>query len=413
MTGGIALSGGIDSAAAGLLLKQEKAALFGLFMRHAYEPVLPDEETAAALDSGLLDGLTVLIPGQDGFFVQKPWSPALFSLPADALSAVKVAHFLEIPLYLVDAASLFQTVVDDFVSNYLAAQTPNPCVLCNRLLKFGLLIQAARSLGCEFLATGHYVEAVSPSVWRSRQPDETVFPDWLAKTADDAPFLIQSPSAKDQTYVLWNLDRAALPFVRFPLARFTAKEEVRRFALDAGLTVSSGESQDICFIPNGTHAEFIHRYAGKQETAGDFVSESGEFLGKHTGYEKYTIGQRKGLGIGFGERIFVQRINAETRQVVLGPYESLAADRIQAASANRLADLPLNEEIRCEVKVRYRNKPAAAAVTFFEDGRLQARLDEPRYGVAPGQSLVCYRDGILLGGGLIESARLQSNGNSF
>lgn len=400
----VALSGGIDSAAAAALVTERGGRAAAVFMRHRYQPVVEN----FTVPSGELE---VFRPREEGIssnFERLVWSPELFPLPTDALVARQLACFLGIPFYICDVDSLFDRVVAQFTAGYLAARTPNPCTVCNRRLKFGVLVSLARHLGAKRFITGHYVRILPVKIWRELPQDNiSVPPRWLVNLPDDQPLLLPSLSGKDQSYVLWNLDRQVLNCLDFPLGGYSSKEDVRHFVRKRQLPIpQTGESQDICFIPNGNHWSFIGGYLeAKGEspggTAGDFVDASGRIIGKHPGYERYTVGQRKGLRTGFGGRIFVQRIDASRRQVVLGPREALATRAVNAESANWLVDVPMGEPFRCQVKLRYRSAPLAASVTAAPDGTLLARLDEPFYGAAPGQSLVCYAGGVLLGGGVI------------
>lgn len=389
-------------------MSQRRGRVGGVFMRHRYQPAA---DTPLAADGEI----TVFRPASGGpspAFERLVWNPELFPLPADALAAWRIARFLDIPFYLCDVDSLFDScVVSPFVCGYLAARTPNPCTVCNRRLKFGLLVSLARHLGAEYFVTGHYVRVLPAKKWRELpQEDGASFPDWLLEQNDDQPLLLPSPSGKDQSYVLWNLDRSVLSSLHFPLGEFSSKDEVRRYARQCRLPVpESRESQDICFIPEASHWSFIDRYLAEKglsagQTAGDFVDLDGRTIGKHPGYERYTVGQRKGLRTGFGERIFVQLIDAAGRRVVLGPREALAVRRVFARDTNWLLDIPTGEPFRCRVKLRYRSAPLAAAVTASADGTLLAELEEPFFGAAPGQSLVCYAGGVLLGGGVIDRA---------
>lgn len=202
------------------------------------------------------------------------------------------------------------------------------------------------------------------------------------------------------------MTRDRLSAVTFPLAGLT-KPQVRQIAADARIPVAQkGESQDLCFVPaDRTPFDFLRRLVGPVETAGNFVSRDGEVLGAHRGYEKYTVGQRKGLGIGFGERTFVQKIVPFRKEVVLGTRDDLARLTIRAIEANWIAPVPIGAPFRADVKIRYRSPAAGASVTAHADGTVTARLDEPRYGVAPGQSLVCYWKDRLIGGGIIAEER--------
>lgn len=396
----IALSGGVDSAVAAAICSDEKARPTGIFIRHRYQPTIAPQDALRLFDSDHAPEVFDFAP--DGKLRHERWTPERFSLPADCAAAVRVALYLKMPFAIFDADTVFSLVTDDFIKNYLAAETPNPCVLCNRILKFGALVRLAKTLNADYFATGHYVSAVPADDWLAKCESTAPVPDFLQQQSQNQVALLRSPFGKDQSYVLWNIDRNVLPFLRFPLGTWR-KEQVRIDAAARALpVVDKPESQDLCFIPNGSHGDFIRQFGDGRPTDGEFVSLDGKALGRHAGYEKYTVGQRKGLGIGFGERTFVQRIDALSRSVILGPYESLARTKIRAKNANWLLDVPFEEPFRCEVKVRYRNRPVAASVTALADGTIHALLDEPRFGIAPGQSLVCYWQDRLLGGGIIE-----------
>lgn len=411
--GGIAaLSGGVDSAAAAATLREAGERPNGVFMRHRFQPTLSPEESARRFDAERDNPPTLWRLDESGGFVESVWTPERFDLPVDAAAAWEIARFLDIPFALFDAEPLFERVTDDFVANYLDGRTPNPCVLCNRILKFGALVKLARFLNADYFATGHYVSTRSAGEWRrsaaAGQAENlpagpfAPLPDYLAEEPEERVALLRSPWEKDQSYVLWNIERSVLPFLKFPVGALQ-KKDVRNYAAAKKIPVTlDDESQDVCFIPDGSHAQFVRAHGDGRETAGAFVSLDGTVLGEHAGYEKYTVGQRKGLGVGFGERTFVQRIDAASRRVVLGPYEALATSEVTAKDANWLVDVPLEEPFRCAVKVRYRNRPVGASVTARRDGTIRAALDEPRYGVAPGQSLVCYFADRLLGGGVIQ-----------
>lgn len=407
----IALSGGIDSAVAAALLRRDESRPVGVFMRHPFQPTLSRAEAEAfyssfSADGGKIDVFSPILSDSSGglaSFSSATWNPDLCPFPADAADAEKIARFLDVPFFLFDAEPIFRRVTDDFTRQYLDGRTPNPCVLCNRILKFGALVQLADYLNLRFFATGHYARTESASQWANRLEKTVDLPAWLRNSSDETPALLTADSSKDQSYVLYGIERRVLSRLRFPVGGWM-KEEVRRKGRELGLPLAPRrESQDICFIPDGRNAEFVQRFGDGRPTAGEFVSETGTVLGHHSGYERFTVGQRKGLGIGFGERTFVQRIDAGTRRVVLGPRESLAQTEIDAESGNWLVDVPFDAPFRCRVKIRYRTPPADATVIARADGTLRAVLDEPRFGVAPGQSLVCYYGDRLLGGGVIKA----------
>ncbi len=454
-----AVSGGVDSGVAAAILKERGDDVRGLYMRHRYQPTLDADETRRVLEKWE--------SGEDwGNGAERAdggnWAkPALFSvarngelteiapdaavafwsergLPVDAVSAFETTAFLGIPLTILDVDAPFAAVVENFVDEYYAARTPNPCALCNRTIKFGLLVDVCRRLGGERLATGHYVRRRRVADWVAELEAATenstesaeingngagcvncadcakdgefaVLPDWLKKDGD-AFFIERAPSAKDQSYFLHGVDAETLRRVEFPVGEFE-KSEVRQIAQNRGLPVATRkDSQEVCFVPDKRRLEFVREFraanperwsAVPDDTTGDFVALDGKKIGKHAGYEKFTVGQRKGLGMGFCERIFVQRVDAATKEVVLGPYEALAVREICAVDANWAAPVPFDENFRCEIKIRYRSDSVAATVRAGSDGTIRAIPDEPRFGVAPGQALVCYWRGRLLGGGRV------------
>ncbi len=397
----IALSGGVDSTVAAWDLIQQGHDVSGIYMRHSYQPVLSPADAR-----GLLKSLSAKVRftvgrfSENGYFFSYPCNEDnQVIVPEDAGLAMRTAADLGIPFYMLDVSSPFESIVDNFVSEFYDGRTPNPCVLCNRTLKFGKLMQAAQSWGGEYFSTGHYVRLGNQEDWLARQENEV--PDWLAGQKSSLPLLERADNGKDQSYVLYDLPLSILGRLIFPLSAKT-KEEVRQTARSQNLAVADRkDSQDICFIEQGRHLEFLSARSRGRETKGNFVSLDGKVIGQHPGYEHFTIGQRKGLRTGFGERIFVQRIDAKNREVVLGPYEALARTEIQAVDSNWHVELPPECEFRCSVKIRYRTPCRDALVRVEKDGTITARLDSPCYGVAPGQALVCYYGSRILGGGTI------------
>lgn len=402
-----ALSGGVDSSVAAYLLKEDGLSPSAVFMRHPYQAALDAEGSerfwAESSENKNIPvrGVSSAPEGREVF-----WTPELFPFPRDACDALRVARALEIPFFLYDAAPLFRRVVDDWSEEYLAGRTPNPCVLCNRILKFGELIDLARRFGFDRFATGHYIKRVTRAEWLRAGLSTDALPDWLADESPETPVLLRGGDPqKDQSYVLYAVERARLATIRFPLSDLE-KPQVRQIAAETRLPVAKKrESQDLCFVGDESPAAFLRKIAGPLDTAGNFVSRHGEVLGRHLGYEKYTVGQRKGLGIGFGERTFVQRIVPSRKEVVLGSRDDLASTLVTASGANWLAPIPIGVPFRAEVKIRYRSVAVGAELTAQSDGTVTARLDEPRYGIAPGQSLVCYWKNRLIGGGVITEQR--------
>ena len=297
---------------------------------------------------------------------------------ADADDARRVADRLGIPFYVLNFQEEFGRIVDYFVAEYTAGRTPNPCVVCNTWLKFGKLTEYADSIGAAQIATGHYARletaAGQPALFRGRDP------------------------SKDQSYVLWGIERELLPRLIFPVGG-REKTEIRRIAAELGLGVAQKpDSQEICFVPDRDHARFIRQHRGNVDTGGEIVTIDGVVVGRHQGLEQFTIGQRKGLRIAFGQPRYVVRIEAESRRVVVGTKDELARRELTAAGANWLAPPPG----RCQVKIRYRSEAVAATVETLSGGRFAVRFDGVCLGIAPGQAAVCYDGDRLLGGGWIE-----------
>lgn len=373
----LAMSGGVDSSVAAYLLRRAGHDVVGLFMRHG-------EATAAscAVGSGeaasASDSLIKLLPP-----APKPGHKQGCCGASDAADARRVADRLDIPFYALDFQDDFGRIQDYFVEEYVAGRTPNPCVMCNNWLKFGKLRDYADSIGAEFVATGHYARIV-------RDDDAAV------------PALVRGVDpSKDQTYVLFGVEREVLRRVLFPVGDFH-KDQIRELAREVGLRVADKkDSQEICFVPDNDYAAFVRGRVGELESAGEIVTTAGEVVGRHEGIEHFTIGQRKGLGIAFGEPRYVVRIEPETKRVVVGTGEELLRDELTACRTNWLVDEP-TEPLPCQVKIRYASRPVDAVVTALPGDRLHVRMLEPRGGVAPGQAVVCYDGDRVLGGGWIE-----------
>lgn len=415
----VALSGGVDSAVSASLLLEQGYEVCGLFMRHRYQKTADAEESARTLLKWRMNQRRatgwVRARGDTSFdvFELDPSKSLPFLLPADFVAAVEVACFLGIDLILVDVDKPFERIVDYFVQSYYDAITPNPCILCNKTIKFGLLWKIAKGIGSDLLATGHYVQKtlVKDYLRECQDIESDSIPFNLDLDSEDPLELIKlSLNPKDQSYFLSSVSSGALRDTLFPVGSFQ-KPEVRRIASEEGIPVGGrSDSQEVCFIPNDNKFDFIHsvREANPTrwdslpiETSGPFLNKEGRVIGKHSGYEKYTIGQRKGLGMGFGERIFVQSIRPKNKSVVLTPHEDLAVTKVRAVDANWQATIPYGQALRCHVKIRYRSVSIPATVYAYPDNSIEAFLDSPCYGVAPGQSLVVYWKDLLLGGGTI------------
>lgn len=358
----LAMSGGVDSSAAAVLLHQQGYEVVGLFMRSG------ESESACSIENTGL--LPIAAPHRQGCCSAE-----------DAADARRVADRLGIPFHALNFRDEFRRIKDYFADEYLAGRTPNPCVQCNNWLKFGKLWDFARQIDARFIATGHYAQT-------TLQPDGT----WALLAGED--------STKDQSYVLFGIQQSLLPSILFPVGG-REKTEIRRLAREAGLRVADKkDSYEICFVPDQDHAEFLRNFRGPQDTAGDFVDLQGNVLGQHDGFERFTIGQRKGLGLAFGEPRFVIRIDPQTKQVVLGKHEDLAVSVIQVHQTNWLVNEP-RTAFACEVKVRYRQRSEACTVIPKEHGTAVIHTGAPVFGVAPGQAAVFYDGRRVLGGGWI------------
>jgi tRNA-uridine 2-sulfurtransferase len=353
------MSGGVDSSTAAWLLREEGHEVVGLFMRH---------------------GLSAATACQNGPTGHKQGCCSA----SDAADARRVADRLGIPFYALNFEQEFGRIVDYFVAEYTAGRTPNPCIVCNTWLKFGKLLAYADSIGAELVATGHYARVTT--------------------LADGQTALLRGRDAsKDQSYVLWGIPRNVLARLRFPVGEHS-KEEIRRIARGLDLRVADKpDSQEICFIPDQDHARFIRERGGGTDTSGEIVTSDGTVVGHHDGVARFTIGQRKGLGVALGEPRYVVRIEAETRRVVLGTKDQLARSELTAHGANWLMDEGSVPPVGgTQVKIRYRSPAVPATIEILPDGRFHARFAAPCFAVAPGQAAVCYEGERLLGGGWIE-----------
>jgi tRNA-specific 2-thiouridylase len=299
----------------------------------------------------------------------------------DVYDARRVAETLGIPFYVVNFEKDFQRqVINRFCDDYFAGRTPNPCVLCNQRLKFELLLRRSRELEADWLATGHYARV-----------EEGGGRFALRKGRDPA---------KDQSYFLFTLDQAQMRHVRFPLGELT-KDEVRAHAARLGLPVAEkAESQDICFVPDGDYVRFLEEERGSGQRDGDIIHVSGKVLGQHLGTYRYTIGQRRGLGIAWPEPLYVVGIDAETRQVLVGEKEHLAVAELIVREVVWGAEEPPGA-IRAHCRIRYRHREVPATITPLAGKDARVRFDQPQYGVTPGQAAVFYVGDRVLGGGWI------------
>ncbi len=374
------MSGGVDSSVAAHLLLEQGHDVIGVFMRHGHQsPVACGTEGSG--DGGQGSGKLPALPIVNRLDHKQGCCTA-----ADAEDARRVADRLAIPFYALNLDQEFAQIIDYFVDEYTAGRTPNPCVQCNNWIKFGKLFDYADSVDAEFVATGHYARL-------EQQPRSDGSPE---------PVLLRGrDSAKDQSYVLFGIQREYLKRMLLPVGDYE-KPAIREIAAGLGLNVAEKkDSQEICFVTQGRYDEFVRSNRQDTDTAGELVTTDGTVVGEHTGIEGFTVGQRKGLGVALGEPKFVVRIESETRRVVLGDREELARPGLTASGTNWLVDEDQIPE-RCEVQIRYNSAPVSARVELAADARLVLSFDEPQFGVAPGQAVVCYAGQRTLGGGWIE-----------
>lgn len=346
----LGMSGGVDSSVAAMLLLEEGYEVTGVTMK------LRPDEGCRSLD--------------------------------DVADARRVAAQLGIPHHVLNFTDLFaEKVMDYFVAAYQAGETPNPCIACNRHVKFGALLQKALSMGFDYIATGHY--AVIEQGENGR---------WLLR---------KSPAAKDQSYVLYHLTQEQLSHTLMPLGKFS-KGEARELAERRRLAVArKPDSQEICFVPDKDYAGFLERYTGNKAPAGDFVDGEGNVLGRHQGITRYTVGQRKGLGISFGRPMYVAQIDAARNRVVLAEEGGQYRQSLTAGDLNFIPFDRPESPLRVSAKIRYQATPAPALLTMGPDGQAKLVFDQPQRSVTPGQAVVFYHGDLVLGGGIIQPIRAE------
>ena len=382
----LAMSGGVDSSVAAHLLLEQGHEVVGVFMRHGEESpvacgVEPGGEHSSAARSPNLQ-LPIL--------QQRPDHKQGCCSASDAEDGRRVADRLNIPFYALNLQEEFQQIIDYFVDEYTQGRTPNPCVMCNNWLKFGKLFDYADSIGAEYVATGHYARLMADGRCQ------------LADGGKTASLSIHRgvDLDKDQSYVLFGIERELLPRMLLPVGGYE-KPAIRAIATQLGLRVAEKkDSQEICFVTSGKHDEFVQARAG-HDRGGEIVTNEGLTVGQHNGIERFTVGQRKGLGVAMGERYFVVRIEPQTNKVVIGRHDELGRTELTAQRTNWQCEVP-EGPFRCLAKIRYNAQPREATATVLPDQRLKVVFDEPRFGVAPGQAVVCYAGDHMLGGGWIE-----------
>lgn len=378
----IGMSGGVDSSVSALLLQEQGYEVIGATMRLWEENEQSDSREIIA-NSNCKETI------ENGENKQN-----------NAVEdAKKVCEKLGIKHYVIDLREEFQRrVVDNFICTYLCAKTPNPCVECNKFLKFDAFYKFAQELGCEYIATGHYAKNFYSNE----------FNQYVLAKADAIE--------KDQSYFLYGINKDILPYIIFPLSEFKDKAEIRKIAEENGLEVAQKkDSQEICFIQNNDYISFLKKYNDNVNNEGNIVLSNGEILGKHTGLINYTVGQRKGLGVSYKEPLYVIKLDKAKNEVIVGTEKELYTDELMANELNFLVDISSlrsetkiqnnlqnneQQEIEIEAKIRYRSKPAKATLKI-EDNIAKVKFSEPQRAITPGQSVVFYLNNIVLGGGKI------------
>lgn len=349
------MSGGVDSSVAAYLLKEQGYDVIGVTMQ-----IWQEEEAAAQEENGGCCGLSAVD------------------------DARRVAMQLGIPYYVMNFREEFREhVMDYFIREYVQGRTPNPCIACNRFVKWESLLRRSLAIGADYIATGHYARILQ---------------------LPNGRFALQESvtSGKDQTYALYNLTQEQLSRTLMPVGAYT-KEEIRAIAEKAGLQVAKKpDSQEICFIPDHDYAAFIEKNAGRVPPAGNFVTKDGTVLGQHKGITHYTIGQRRGLNLAMGRHVFVTQIRPETNEVVIGESEDVLTKELVCRQLNFMAVPDLREPRRVWAKIRYNHKGAFCTVSRTGEDEITCVFEEEVRAVTPGQAVVFYENGCVLGGGTIE-----------
>lgn len=371
----VGMSGGVDSSVAAYLLKKQGYDVIGVTMQ-----IWQDEDVCSMEENGGCCGLSAV---ED---------------------ARRVASVLDIPYYVMNFKKDFKdNVIDYFVSEYLDARTPNPCIACNRYVKWEALLKRSLDIGASYIATGHYARVIK---------------------LENGRYTIRKSvtQAKDQTYALYNLTQFQLSHTLMPVGEYQ-KDDIRKLAMEASLPVANKpDSQEICFVPDNDYAGFIQRYleekkqlkdndgntvdnfAQKEFTGmlpGNFVNTSGDVIGKHNGLVHYTVGQRKGLNLAMGHPVFVLELKPETNEVVIGNAEEVFSDRLYANRLNFMAIEDLDGEMMVEAKIRYSHKGAKCTIKKTGDEEVLCVFEEPQRAITPGQAVVFYQDDYVIGGGTI------------
>lgn len=348
------MSGGVDSSVAAYLLKEQGYDVIGVTMQIWQEDKEYEEREGGCCSLSAVD------------------------------DARRVANKIGIPFYVLNFRDSFKrNVIDYFIDEYMEGKTPNPCIACNKYLKFDELLKKAQGIGADYIATGHYAKI-----------EEHNGRYILVKSDDDK---------KDQTYALYNMTQDQLAHTLMPCGEYT-KDRIREIAKEIGLDVhNKKDSEEICFIPDNNHGRYISEAMPGKVKEGNFVDKEGNILGKHKGIVYYTIGQRKGLGLAMGRPVFVTDINPLTNEVVVGSEEDIFKTDLVCKDVNFIAFDNLDKPLELKAKIRYSAKPAEATISPLENGKVKVSFKEKQRAITKGQSVVFYLDDLVVGGGVIES----------
>ncbi|MDO4534810.1 MAG: tRNA 2-thiouridine(34) synthase MnmA [Clostridium perfringens] len=349
----IGMSGGVDSSVAAYLLKEQGYDVIGVTMQIWQEDKEYEEREGGCCSLSAVD------------------------------DARRVANKIGIPFYVLNFRDSFKrNVIDYFVDEYIKGRTPNPCIACNKYLKFDELLKKAQGIGADYIATGHYAKI-----------EEHNGRYILVKSDDDK---------KDQTYALYNMTQEQLAHTLMPCGEYT-KDRIREIAKEIGLDVhNKKDSEEICFIPDNNHGRYISEAMPEKVREGNFVDKEGNILGKHKGIVYYTIGQRKGLGLAMGRPVFVTDINPLTNEVVIGSEDDIFKTDLVCKDINFITFDSLDKPMELKAKIRYSARPAEAIISPLENGRVKVSFKEKQRAITKGQSVVFYLDDLVVGGGVIE-----------
>lgn len=350
----VGMSGGVDSSVAAYLLKEQGYDVIGLTMQ-----IWQEENPKDIEENGGCCGLSAV------------------------MDAKRVANQLGIPHYVMNFREDFKKyVIEDFIEEYKNGRTPNPCIRCNRYVKWESLLSRSLGIGADYIATGHYARI---------------------KQLDNGRFVVSNSvtAKKDQTYALYSLTQNQLSHTLMPVGEYT-KEEIRKIAEDNGLlTANKPDSMEICFVPDNDYAGYILANSDVKDVPGNFVDLKGNILGQHKGIIHYTVGQRKGLGIAFGKPMFVLKIRPETNEIVLGSNDESFAHTLYCKNLNFMAEDKVESKSGLIAKIRYNHSGAACSITKVEDDLYECTFDEPQRAITPGQAVVFYENDYVYGGGTI------------